>query len=266
LKKISSIQINIPKPCNQEWNEMAPTGEGRFCLHCQKNVIDFTSYSDSALYDFFSKNDRHKVCGRFLLTQVNRSVHVPYQPQSKLYRIAIVLGLTLMFTQVPAQAKLKPPFTVQIAQTTEFTGIEGQVLDNNQKPIVQAVVQAIAGNIVKGGAVTDINGNYEIELPAGSYYVEAMAMNYVNSTINQVIISPDKYTTVNINLNVDTNRNAATPSIKVYKVPFTNKHDHNLSTVTGSTDIDSYEERSRRTLILWQYMNGVRPYNNLIIK
>src|SRR4051812_18194049 len=109
MYKPAFIEINIPHPCNQSWDEMTANGKGRFCDHCQKTVIDFTAWSDAALYKFFSKDTGH-VCGRFLSTQVDRKINLPHQPNSQLYRITIALGLTLLFTQTPQLlAQNRPP-------------------------------------------------------------------------------------------------------------------------------------------------------------
>jgi len=113
MSKSKSIQITIPNPCSQKWDAMIPDAKGRRCDHCQKSVIDFTTWSDTALYNFFSKNTEH-VCGRFLSTQVNHPINIPYQPHSSLYRIAIALGLTLIFTERnEAIAQNKAPLTQQ---------------------------------------------------------------------------------------------------------------------------------------------------------
>jgi hypothetical protein len=88
---------------------MQPSGMGRNCTHCQKTVIDFTHWSDAALYEFFAKSET-RVCGRFLKTQVDRTITIPHQPHSKLYRLTIALGLTLIFAQTPdALAHSRPP-------------------------------------------------------------------------------------------------------------------------------------------------------------
>ena len=50
MSKPASIQITIPSPCSQNWDEMIQGDTGRHCTHCQKTVIDFTSWSDANLY------------------------------------------------------------------------------------------------------------------------------------------------------------------------------------------------------------------------
>jgi len=109
-----SIQIDIPNPCSQSWDEMIVDGNGRHCGRCSKTVIDFTTWSDSALYNFFAKKPQH-VCGRFLNTQLNHTIHIPHQPHSRLYRMTIALGLTLLFAQTPQLlAQTRPPKTVHV--------------------------------------------------------------------------------------------------------------------------------------------------------
>ena len=93
---------------------MTSNAGGRFCDQCSKTVIDFTTWSDSALYNFFAKKPQH-VCGRFVNTQLHRPIHIPHQPHSRLYRMTIAMGLTLLFTQTPQLlAQSRPPETVRV--------------------------------------------------------------------------------------------------------------------------------------------------------
>src|SRR4051812_22686169 len=114
------IQISIPHPCNQSWDEMTPTGNGRFCDHCLKTVIDFTTWSDAALYNFFSKNDG-PICGRYFESQLDRPISIPYQPHSRLYRLTIAMGLTLLFANSPnLHAQSMPPLVTQSDKTKQL--------------------------------------------------------------------------------------------------------------------------------------------------
>ena len=109
MPKSRFVQIDIPTPCSQSWDEMTTSGNGRFCGECQKTVIDFTTWSDADLHKFFSKNSGG-TCGRFFTKQVSRPIHIPHQPHSQLYRMTIALGLTLLFgqaTTLQAQTTIK---------------------------------------------------------------------------------------------------------------------------------------------------------------
>ncbi len=66
MKPRFKIQIN--EPCHENWNEMSATAKGKFCEVCSKNVVDFTSYSDDQLIEYFSNRKNgysERLCGRF---------------------------------------------------------------------------------------------------------------------------------------------------------------------------------------------------------
>lgn len=76
------IQLNIPKPCHENWDQMTPVDKGRFCGSCQKQVVDFTTMSDEQLALFFKKqvlssSKDGSVCGRFMQDQLDRSIDIP---------------------------------------------------------------------------------------------------------------------------------------------------------------------------------------------
>ncbi len=63
--------ISIPQPCSEDWDKMNPVAQGRFCLSCEKKVIDFTSMPDYELIAYL-KNHKNS-CGKFTNSQLNRS-------------------------------------------------------------------------------------------------------------------------------------------------------------------------------------------------
>ncbi len=64
-----NIEITIPKPCHETWGSFAKTSSGGFCSACQKEVIDFTSWSDERIKSYF-KNIMGNTCGRFRQDQL----------------------------------------------------------------------------------------------------------------------------------------------------------------------------------------------------
>lgn len=67
------MKLVIPEPCKQNWNEMQPTSEGRFCSSCTKNVIDFTGFTDAQLVSYFKSSPKN-VCGKLSSGQISRSL------------------------------------------------------------------------------------------------------------------------------------------------------------------------------------------------
>ncbi len=184
MSRPKPIQITIPHPCHQSWDEMTPQGQGRYCAHCQKTVTDFSGWSDTALYDFFAKNKGREVCGRFRAEQLNRGI-VPYQPQSRLYKLFIGLGLTLALMQLPVQQTFaRPPFIYTQSQQNEavndnnpatdtvvYVNVNGVVLDEKGKPIAGAVIRVERHNvphyteITECGTITGIDGSFSVRIP-----------------------------------------------------------------------------------------------------
>lgn len=68
---MGNLTIQIPKPCHEHWDQMHPTAEGRFCLNCQKTVVDYTTLSDRELIRLLSQSSV-ETCGRFRNEQLNR--------------------------------------------------------------------------------------------------------------------------------------------------------------------------------------------------
>jgi hypothetical protein len=79
--------------------------------------------------------------------------------------------------------------------------IGGKVLNEKKEPVVSAVIQVFQGGIMKGGDVTDIDGNYVIKpLDPGSYAVLFIYPGYDSVLINGAVVSPNARTTQNCQL------------------------------------------------------------------
>jgi hypothetical protein len=177
MPKPKPIQLTIPNPCTQSWDEMMPERQGRHCAHCQNVVTDFTGWNDTALYEFISKNKDVKVCGRFRAEQLNRNI-VPVQPRSRLYRTFIGVGLTLLFTQVPnTYMHARPPLLVQeySANPSDINDevppvgndtiiVTGTVKNAENAPMANVGV-CVYGDGYKWISKTNENGAFEIRFP-----------------------------------------------------------------------------------------------------
>lgn len=211
MKKPKSIQLNIAKPCNEDWDKMTNNEHGRYCAQCQKTVIDFTGWGDAALFNFFSTHTS-RVCGRFYASQLQKELHIPPQPKSRLYRIAIACGLTLMFAQLPeVYAGVKQQ--TEILSGYEDDGgddkngsaankgsVRGQVLDENGYPVANARVELTVKGIKKMQTIADENGNYRFkQVNTGKYEISAKAQ-HKKATLTNIKVADQKETNINISI------------------------------------------------------------------
>lgn len=211
MRKPEIIQLNVANPCHEDWATMTPKEQGRFCGQCQKTVIDFTNWSDTDLFGFFANPGTGSVCGRFLRSQLQKELYIPPQPKSRLYRIAIACGLTLMFTQVPEMhAMVKHPVESLSSAGQDNDGekdepanngiIRGKITDENKAYLAGAVVEVRADGTLKGSATTDENGRYIIKgLAPGAYRVSTIYI-FSNSEEKIVTVSGQKETVANFSI------------------------------------------------------------------
>jgi len=76
LRKASYMinNIQIPKPCHQDWGTMAPNEQGRHCRQCCKTVVDFTSKEPEEIIQYLKEHSGQNVCGRFMSTQLDTPI------------------------------------------------------------------------------------------------------------------------------------------------------------------------------------------------
>ena len=107
------LKINIPTPCQEDWDKMTANQQGRHCNSCMKTVVDFTNMSDHEVKHFlFNKKEEH-VCGRFSSQQLHRiQIELPanifqlYMPWWKRFLVAslIVFSTTLFSCEIKNSA------------------------------------------------------------------------------------------------------------------------------------------------------------------
>jgi hypothetical protein len=172
----TKINISIPQPCHENWQEMTVVDKGRFCNSCQKKVFDFTSSSDREIINAFEKNN--KLCGRFLGSQLNRDLVKPKEKSSLWLAVTTALISLIGLNEVKAQKTTKTEQTdKKVLNDTdgnqcieiEFSG----VVSDNVGPLPGANI-AIKGTSIKGMAIhtsTDIDGNFKIKCKTGDTLV-----------------------------------------------------------------------------------------------
>jgi len=115
--------------------------------------------------------------------------------------------------------------------------IAGKLLDEKREPMIAAQVVIYQNGVLKGGALTDDDGDYSIRpLDAGKYGVLAVHQGYDSVMITNVVVSAGNRTTQNfIMLKPKGNCNAEM-IIKAYKKPLVD-HDKPAAHVLRTEEI-----------------------------
>ena len=111
-------------------------------------------------------------------------------------------------------------------------GIYGRVLDEKKQPIGSAIVQAFQGGIVKGGAATDYEGNFEIKpLESGYYFLVVTYLGYDTEKIKDVVVPPNDDIKVDFSMSPHAvEANVKKPIIvRAYKKPLVGTLDHTMT-------------------------------------
>ncbi|HEY9045122.1 MAG TPA: hypothetical protein VIN08_04470, partial [Ohtaekwangia sp.] len=91
----NALGISVPQPCSEKWESFNKTSAGGFCGSCQKEIIDFSTWTDEQIKLYF-KNRKQPTCGRFATHQLKTyTLYEPATPASRWMPLS-ALGLSMM--------------------------------------------------------------------------------------------------------------------------------------------------------------------------
>ncbi|MEZ4972933.1 MAG: carboxypeptidase-like regulatory domain-containing protein [Cyclobacteriaceae bacterium] len=182
--KKKAIEISVPSPCNKQWDSLSHIGAIGYCKKCMSNVMDFTSFSDEQIFQYFKKANG-KTCGRFTRGQMKTYREISPAKSNKnfsLFKAGLVgVMLTMMNKPVAGQHKDKVEASTEIINSDSvinnntftdktFYQVRGKVVyeDGSPLPYVNVVLK---GTTI--GTITDKNGMFEFpeKLNVGSLLV-----------------------------------------------------------------------------------------------
>ncbi|MGB4776406.1 MAG: carboxypeptidase-like regulatory domain-containing protein [Daejeonella sp.] len=153
---MQNIQLAIPEPCHENWNNMNPTEKGRFCNVCEKQVIDFSVMSDAQLLHYFSKIKDENICGRAYPDQLNRVIAAPEEIKKRKFWYWNYIAMFLLFFAKLNTAKaqrgqiiiqeqpVKNPQNVseitEVGDILMQRNISGEITDEKDNPIPYATI------------------------------------------------------------------------------------------------------------------------------
>lgn len=145
-----SLNIQIPEPCHENWAEMKPADKGRFCLSCQKQVVDFSVMTDRQVLEYFS-NYTGSTCGRFSDEQLNRDIAAGIQKPTIWYKYV----LSLFVPAVLLAGKSMAQGTVVKKDTTVCTPVNPSSMQGD----VAVTLGRVAPTFTIAGTITDYAKN-----------------------------------------------------------------------------------------------------------
>lgn len=167
--KIKTLRLSIPEPCHEDWNNMTPTLQGRYCQACEKEVTDFSQMTDTQIIQFIEKGKGNH-CGRFRFDQLDRdmSLSVPQyviSPWAKagILAASVLLAVPGMSQQTrlstkPAAQEIVVTQQKDLDSNTPFI-IKGIVTDEEGEPLIGASILLVGTST---GTITDLDGNFTI--------------------------------------------------------------------------------------------------------
>ncbi len=220
---MQKLQLSIPEPCHENWQQMTPTDQGRFCNACAKEVVDFSTMTDLQVLNYFTNTVNEKVCGRALPEQLDKVISRPGQPRKRLFWYWNYIVMFFMFftkgNAVKAQGGIKtiteciPMKTNDMASRSIKIGkvraddrqmVSGRVVDENNNPIPFALIglknQKIANNADANGAFQINAGSNDVlivnaftyktkEIPVGKQKDINVILNEHNILLGEVIFT-----------------------------------------------------------------------------
>jgi hypothetical protein len=161
--KAKQITISIAEPCHENWQNMTPNEQGRYCSICEKTVMDFTQKTDKQLLDFYNQNGG-KLCGRFKSTQLNKPIVAQSEPQ---FPLPLAAAASVLFSFMNPQSahaqvvKEDTKISTRANQENNFV-IKGKVkFKLNDEDLIGANIYCKELNL---STATDVEGNFELNI------------------------------------------------------------------------------------------------------
>ena len=257
---MKKIQLGIPEPCHENWNNMKPEEKGRFCNSCQKTVVDFRNMSDSQLAEFFKK-PAGSVCGRFHADQLNRDISIPRKriPWVK-YFFQFSLPAFLFSMKSAAQGK------VAVQEKIAGHSLKAAAARLNDQPVGEKVLKdsiTVTGK-VSDEAGTPISGATIMVLgtTSGTVTKEDGSFKLLCKIGDRLIVTSVGYSTVEFKVNkASENISLVQAPMEwmglIVSYPVDEKRKEEIPLITKTTD------SSKKVLNL--YPNPVSPGQNVRI-
>lgn len=182
------IQITIPEPCQEKWEEMTPTQQGAYCQVCSKNVVDFTTKTENEIYEIVT-NAEDELCCRLTSFQLQQPIRKTEINNGWFNWRAIAASLAaLVAFELTLKGESLSKATTHVAVLHESEAskmkaklhsdsvIVAQVVSEHNDPLMDA---HITWANKKGAAVADDEGYFSIVIDSMHTDDDLLIINYI---------------------------------------------------------------------------------------
>ncbi len=205
------MSLSIQQPCLENWEAMSPTEQGKFCSNCQKEVVNFTTYSLAEIKQHLERTSDS--CGRFRKMQIE-AFNVRYQALPTPSRIRAWAGAAVLTAVValPSFANTAsvvvdtlPPTPVMPLNSSTVTTetplsstpksatvtLSGKVVDRSTATPEGLPFATVYIAEKEKGVQTDFDGLFSIEVPQSEEPI-TLVVSYVGYPTEQYKIVPNQ--------------------------------------------------------------------------
>jgi hypothetical protein len=172
---------------------MKSVDTGRFCDRCQKTVVDFSGLTDLQVADVLAQ-PAGSTCGRFRLSQLNRTVHVPAPTSHVPGRFFSLLTVGLLGYQAvraETQSRLVVPATTQASRSSTILAnqpvINEATSTDSLRVISGRVIEKVSEMGLAGVSVVLKQTSIGVSTDATGYFNLRIPMEHKNELITLVV-------------------------------------------------------------------------------
>jgi|SRR5690606_8856746 len=162
------MKISIPKSCAKNRDEMLPEEKGRFCLNCQKSVLDCTRMRDEEILKSLNQKD---ICVRINPSQVkqinsesNLNFYLPKWFRYSSFLMAFGLS-SISFGQINHELKYTTTQIEELMKKDTVITLRLQVVDDFEGDPIPGAKVFLTKKRKKYSTITDADGYFELEIP-----------------------------------------------------------------------------------------------------
>jgi hypothetical protein len=201
-----NLNLSIPTPCHEQWENFSMTSSGGFCSSCNKTVVDLTKMSDKQLLKYLQQKTSH-TCGRVRRDQI-KTYSFPSISTSMLVKAAAVSLFMLMISK-PAVSQISSV----VSSGAMMQNHAGLTID---LPVASVMIKGIVkasedGEVVPGvsiyqkgtttGTLTDAEGKFQFPKPLNEG--DVLVFSFVGSKTIEYVVTGKETEPITILLEMD---------------------------------------------------------------